>query len=173
MYMVVTGYAWFCRRRSTSKKSKHWYWRAFRHTFRLRGAPGGVLRGDILKNGLRKINRGLPLLFRNYSPRLADKVGLPSSLGIPEVARRLANGIISGIIRSLGSVSIDPHIKSIDTDPEVSPRIITVPPRRLWPLPPVVAGHKCMAKRRQFFSISPASRSHASRASSPKSFCDF
>ncbi|MDR3618696.1 MAG: toll/interleukin-1 receptor domain-containing protein [Paludisphaera borealis] len=29
----------------------------------------------------------------NYSPRLADKVGLPSSLGVVEVARRLANAV--------------------------------------------------------------------------------
>jgi hypothetical protein len=29
----------------------------------------------------------------NYSPRLADKVGLAATLGIPEVARRLANAI--------------------------------------------------------------------------------
>lgn len=29
----------------------------------------------------------------NYSPRLADKVGLPSSLGIPEIARRLTNAV--------------------------------------------------------------------------------
>jgi hypothetical protein len=29
----------------------------------------------------------------NYSPRLADKVGLPASIGIPEIARQLANTI--------------------------------------------------------------------------------
>ncbi len=29
----------------------------------------------------------------NYSPRLADKVGIQSTLGVPEVARRLANVI--------------------------------------------------------------------------------
>ena len=29
----------------------------------------------------------------NYSPSLADKVGIPSSVGIPEVARRLANAV--------------------------------------------------------------------------------
>lgn len=32
----------------------------------------------------------------NYSPSLADKVGIPSSVGIPEVARRLANAVKAG-----------------------------------------------------------------------------
>lgn len=32
----------------------------------------------------------------DYSPRLADKVGLSANLGVPEVARRLANAIKSG-----------------------------------------------------------------------------
>ena len=31
----------------------------------------------------------------NYSPRLADKVGIMAKLGIPEVARQLANAIKS------------------------------------------------------------------------------
>ena len=35
---------------------------------------------------------------------------------------------------------------------EVSPRIIPAHPRSLWPLPPVVAGHECMAKRQKSFS---------------------
>ena len=45
-------------------KEKHKHWRAFRSTFRLRGSPDGVLRGDMKENSLWKINHGLPNAVR-------------------------------------------------------------------------------------------------------------